>query len=48
MLASGVGLAAVEVVNQIPVEQIELIGKLLIQVAIGIATIWKMFKKPKQ
>lgn len=47
MLTSGAGIASVELVNQLPIDQIEGIGKLLIQLAIGLVTLWKMVKKPK-
>lgn len=47
MVASGLGLASVEAVSMMPIESIETIGKLLIQLAIGIVTLWKVIKTPK-
>jgi hypothetical protein len=44
------GIGAVQGVAQVPTDgtpTIE-IGKLIIQLVIGIATLWKMFKKPKE
>lgn len=44
------GIGAVQGVSQVPSDgtpTIEL-GKLIIQIVIGIATLWKMFKKPKE
>lgn len=43
------GILAVQGVSQVPADGVPIleIGKFLIQVAIGVATIWKMFKKPK-
>lgn len=44
------GIGAVQGVAQVPSDgtpTIEL-GKLIIQIVIGIATLWKMFKKPKE
>lgn len=37
-----------EAVQTIGPEEISTLGQLLIQLAIGIATIWKIIKKPKQ
>jgi hypothetical protein len=47
MIASGIGLGAVEAVSIVPIESVETIGKLLIQLAIGIITLWKVLKKDK-
>lgn len=44
------GIGAVQGVALVPTDgtpTIE-IGKLIIQIVIGIATLWKMFKKPKE
>lgn len=40
----GIQLAATAPTDGVPILEI---GKLLVQVAIGVATIWKMFKKDK-
>ena len=47
MFASGTGIASVEAVAHLPIEQVEGIGKLLIQLAIGVVTLWQMLKKKK-
>lgn len=40
-------VSGAESVSSIGPEELSTIGQLLIQLAIGIATIWKLIKKPK-
>lgn len=49
ILTATMGAGAVEVTNMaLPSnDTIELLGQLLVQLAIGIATIWRIIKKPK-
>jgi hypothetical protein len=50
LLTGTIGAAAVQVADQVTMptpEDVQTIGQLLIQLAIGIVTIWKMVKKPK-
>ena len=49
-IATGVmGAGAVELADKIPTaDEIQNYGQLLIQLVIGIFTIWKMFRKKKQ
>jgi hypothetical protein len=49
ILTASVGAGAVEVTNMaMPSnDTIELLGQLLVQLAIGIATIWRLIKRPK-
>lgn len=44
-------VASADAVTQVAVptpDEISTIGQLLIQIAIGIATVWKLLKKPKK
>ena len=43
LLSSG-SIAAVEAVNQVPIEEVL---KIVVQLVIGIATLVKLFRKPK-
>lgn len=43
--ATGAGL--VQVASTVPVESIGNAGQLIIQIVIGIVTLWKLLKKPK-
>jgi hypothetical protein len=50
ILTAAIGTSAVEVTQQMPIpstEDVQNIGQLIIQVLIGIVTLWKMLKKPK-
>jgi len=49
LLIGGTGIAATLGVDAaIPTpDEISMIGQLIIQLVIGLATLWKMFKKPK-
>jgi hypothetical protein len=50
LLTAAAGTAAVEVADKVTMpapEDVQSIGQLIIQVIIGIVTIWKMVKKPK-
>ena len=50
LLTGTIGTAAVQIADQVSMpapEDIQSVGQLLIQVIIGIITIWKMVKKPK-
>jgi hypothetical protein len=50
LLTGTIGTAAVQIADQVTMpapEDIQSVGQLLIQVIIGIITIWKMVKKPK-
>lgn len=51
LLTGTIGTAAVQIADQVTMpapEDIQSVGQLLIQVIIGIITIWKMVKKPKK
>jgi hypothetical protein len=50
LLTAGLGAGAVEITPVVipSTDTIELLGQLLIQLAIGIATIWRIIKKPKK
>jgi hypothetical protein len=50
LLTGTIGAVAVQVADQVTMptpEDVQTIGQLLIQLVIGIVTIWKMVKKPK-
>jgi hypothetical protein len=52
LLTGSVGVATVSateaVVNNIPTpEEVSSIGQLIVQIIIGIVTVWKLIKKPK-
>jgi hypothetical protein len=52
ILTGTLGVAGVEVAEQVATtvpgpEEVQSIGQLIIQVVIGIITIWKLLKKPK-
>lgn len=47
-ITGAAGITSVEVVSAIPPETITQIGQTLIQIAIGIVTLWKLIKKPKE
>lgn len=50
-LTGAVGTTAVEIADKVQMpapEDVQSIGQLLIQLVIGIITIWKMVKKPKK
>lgn len=42
-----VGAVAIAVTNPITPEQLGKVGQIVIQIIIGIVTIWQLFKKPK-
>lgn len=49
-LTATIGASAVEAAQQMPIpssEDVQNMGQLIIQVLIGIVTLWKMLKKPK-
>jgi hypothetical protein len=52
LLTGSVGVAGVEVAQTVATniptpEEVSTIGQLLIQIIIGIVTVWKLVKKPK-
>jgi len=52
LLTGSVGVAGVEVAETVATnmptpEEVSTIGQLLIQIIIGIVTVWKLVKKPK-
>jgi hypothetical protein len=51
LLTGAIGTTAVQIADQVQMpapEEVQSIGQLLIQLVIGIITIWKMVKKPKK